>query len=347
MHSYKDYLIGEGETFKNALMRLNVLGADAVLFIVNEQEHLLGSLTDGDVRRGLLSGLSVEDSLPQFMHTQPRSIFRSGYSVLQIIEFRKLKYRIIPVLDDSGRVMNVINFNDVRSYLPLDVIIMAGGRGQRLSPETDSIPKPLLPVGGKPIIEYNIDHLINFGIENICISVGYLGQKIEDYFSAHRKTAAISYIHEESPLGTIGAASLAQNLKHEYVLVMNADILTNINFEEFFCEALAAEADLAVVSIPYSVNIPYAVLELEENRVCNLVEKPNYTYFSSGGIYLIKKSVLNLIPKGTFYNATDLIQNLLLLEKKVYSYSMVDYWLDIGKYDDFMKAQDDIHHIKF
>ena len=225
---------------------------------------------------------------------------------------------------------------------------MAGGKGQRLLPLTKNIPKPLLKVGNTPIIERNIDRLGIYGIDDITITINYLGDQLENYFGdGSQKGLNINYVWEDSPLGTIGAVSKIKDFQNDYILVMNSDLLTNIDFESFFMDFLEAEADLSILSIPYSVEIPYAVLETNNQRIVSLKEKPKYTYYSNGGIYLLKKSLLNRIPKDTFYNATDLIEQLISEDKFVKTYPLVDYWLDIGNHDDFNKAQADVHRIKF
>jgi NDP-sugar pyrophosphorylase family protein len=214
---------------------------------------------------------------------------------------------------------------------------------------TNDVPKPLLKVGDKTIIEHNIDRLVEFGIDDFWISVNYLGEKIEDYFSPRKhKNISINYVWENKPLGTIGAVSKIDDLKHKHILVTNSDILTNLDYEQFYLDFLKSNADLSIVSIPYNVNIPYAVLERDiKGQVKSFKEKPTYTYYSNGGIYLIKKSVLELIPKDSFFNATDLIEKLISLNKKVITYSFQGYWLDIGKHDDYKKAKEDINNINF
>jgi NDP-sugar pyrophosphorylase family protein len=226
---------------------------------------------------------------------------------------------------------------------------MAGGKGTRLQPLTNDIPKPLLPVGDKTIMEHNVDRLVEFGIDDFWFSVNYLGEKIKDFFgSGKEKNLSINYVWEDTPLGTIGAISKIDNLKHEDVLVTNSDILTNLDYEQFYLDFKRSNADLSIASIPYNVNIPYAVLEKDEDgTIRGFKEKPTYTYYSNGGIYLMKKSVFSLIPKNTFYNATDLIEKLLSINKKVVSFSLEGYWLDVGKHDDYKKAQIDINKIKF
>lgn len=347
MRNYKEYLINATDTLLVALKQLNVLGADGILFVTDSTNKLIGSLTDGDVRRGFLSGFTVDDLVTRFIQNEPKYIIESAYTINEIIEYRNTHYRIIPVLNKEHIIIDIINFRYNKSYLPVDAIIMAGGRGQRLSPITDTIPKPLIIIGGKPIIEHNVDRLISYGITNICVSIRYLGHQIKEYFNNKPKSGDITFVEEDIPLGTIGAASKIKHLKNDYVLVMNSDILTNIDYEDFYRDAINHHADLAIVSIPYTVNIPYAVLEMNGNEIKDFKEKPTYTYFSNGGIYLIKRELLEFIPTDQFYDATDLMQYLIHKGKKVISYSMLDYWLDIGKHEDYNKAKEDIKHIKF
>jgi len=236
----------------------------------------------------------------------------------------------------------------IRSYLPVDAVIMAGGKGTRLRPLTKNTPKPLLKVGPKPIMEHNLDRLALYGIDDFWISVKYLGNQIEDFFGdGSKKSISLKYVWEDKPLGTIGAVSKIDDFSHDYVLLTNSDLLTNLDYEHFFLDFKKNDADLAVVTIPYQVNVPYAVLETSNGHVINFKEKPTYTYYSNGGIYLIKKTALGYLPKEGFFNATDLMEKLIEEGKKVISYPLSGYWLDIGKHEDFEKAQRDLEQIKF
>ncbi len=347
-YNFKRHLISVQSTVKQALEKLDQLAADAILFVVDEEEKLIGSLTDGDVRRGLLKDLGVANRVEEFIQPNPKFIKIGEYDMEKIIAYRDANYRIIPVLDKDNVVVNVINFRFFRSYLPVDAVIMAGGRGQRLQPLTDTTPKPMLKVGDKPIIEYNIDRLALYGIDDFWISVKYLGEQIEEYFGqGEHKNVNIQYIRENEPLGTIGAISNIESFTNDYVIVLNSDLLTNLDYEDFFLDFLESGADFSVVSIPYDVSIPYAVLETSNRQVTSFIEKPTYTYYSNGGIYLMKKSMLESIPKNTFFNATDLMETLIGQGKQVNTYPLRGYWLDIGKHEDFKKAQEDIKHIKF
>lgn len=348
MRIYKDHLILSGSKVKEALLLLNELSQDAILFVVDADDKLIGALTDGDVRRGLIKGFTIESYIDEIIQANPRYIVKGENNLSKIIEYREGDFRVVPVVDENRKVLNVINFRNIRSYLPIDAVIMAGGRGQRLQPLTDSIPKPLLKVGNKAIMEHNLDRLALFGIDDFWVSVKYLGEQIENHFGkGNEKNVKIQYIWEQEPLGTIGAVSKIENFQHDYVLVTNSDLLTNIDYEQFFLEFTKHDADLAVLTIPYQVSIPYAVLETIDGDVKSFKEKPTYTYYSNGGIYLMKKDVLKYIPKETFFNATDLMEELIKNNLKVVSYPFVGYWLDVGKHEDFEKAQKDINYIKF
>jgi dTDP-glucose pyrophosphorylase len=348
MRSFKDHLFFSGSTIKQALIQLDILGKDAILFIINQEEKLIGALTDGDVRRGLIKGISIDDTLNSIIQGNPKFIRRGDCDINKVIEYRDGNFRILPVIDKDDKVVNVINFMTIRSYLPVDAVIMAGGRGLRLKPLTDATPKPLLKVGGKAIIEYNVDRLTLYGISEFWFSVNYLGEQIESHFENwNQHNININYVWEDQPLGTIGAVSKITNFSHDYVLVMNSDLLTNLDYEHFYLHFINQDADFSVVTIPYSVRVPYAVLETTNGQIKSFKEKPSYTYYSNGGIYLMKKSVLKFVPKDTYFNATDLMEILIKENQKVVSYPLLEYWLDIGKLEDFEKAQIDIEHIKF
>jgi len=348
MRSYKDHLLLDSCTIKEALLKLNILAGDAILFIVDGENRLIGSITDGDVRRGLLKGVSINNPVTKITQPNPKCIKRGDYDFKKIMDYRKRNYRVLPVIDKKNKIINVINFRLLRSYLPVDAVIMAGGRGTRLQPLTDTMPKPLLKVGDKAIMEHNLDRLALYGIDDYWFSINYLGEQIETFFgNGKNKNLDINYVWEDIPLGTIGAVSKINNFKHDTILITNSDILTNLDYEDFYIDFIEKDADFSVVSIPYKVNIPYAVLENENGNIKSFKEKPTYTYYSNGGIYLMKKELLDYIPKDEFFNATDLIECLIKENKNVISYPLSGYWLDVGKHEDYEKAQEDIKKIKF
>ncbi len=335
---------------KNALERLNTFGvSDALtLFILDAGNKLLGVITDGDVRRGLVNGLSIESNVTLMMNSNFKFLRKNDYSINELNGLRNAGIKLVPILDEFNVITRLINLQVTRSILPIDVLIMAGGRGERLKPLTNNTPKPLLNVGDKPIIEHNIDRLISYGVDSISISVKYLKEKIIDYCKdGSEKGISIHYIEESYELGTIGSLSMIKDPVHDDILIMNSDILTNIDFEDFYYHYKESGADMAVATVPYHIDLPYAILEIEEGKVISLKEKPRYTYFANAGIYIIKKGLLKMIPDQQFYNATDLMEKIVQQNFKLIQYPILGYWLDIGRINDYDKAQEDIKIIKF
>lgn len=331
---------------KQALEMLNNVPENLTLFVVNNDNQLIGSLTDGDIRRGLLSGLSIEDNVVKFMHSHFKFLKRNDFTLDQIRELRDRKIELVPMVDDNMHIVRLVDLIKCKSILPLEVIIMAGGRGERLKPLTNNVPKPLLKIGEKPILEHILLHLADYGIDSVHISINYLGQAIKDYFGNGEQLGLnIKYIEENIPLGTLGSAALAEDIRYNHVLVMNADILTNIDLENFFNEFLKADAAMSIASVPYKVNMPFAVLETAENRVLSFSEKPEYTYYTNAGIYLLRKDLLGRIPSQSVYHATDLMQDIINRNERLTQYSIRGFWMDIGRKEDFEKAQSEIKHL--
>lgn len=339
----KEHLIQVNETALVALERINNISSSRSLALfVLDGEECVGTLTDGDIRRGLLKGNTLQTTLETFVNKNFQFLRDDEDYFDQLTILREKEITLIPVLDRKNKITDVINLSTSISKLPLSVLLMAGGFGSRLKPLTDDTPKPMLIVGEKPIIEHNIDRLIKYGIKEFYISVKYLKEQIIDYFGdGSAKGIKITYIEEGEPLGTIGALSKINAIANETLLVMNSDLLTDLNFESFYRDFIGSKCKMLVLSIPYNVNIPYAVLESEQNKVKSFIEKPTYTYYSNGGIYLLSFSVKNKIPSNTFYNATDLMEELIQ-ENVLSHYTHKGYWLDIGKPKDFEQSQFDI-----
>lgn len=343
------HLLNYNKTAKEALIQLNLLASDSIIFVVDDENNLIGSLTDGDIRRGLINNLSINEKVVKFIQKNPKFLRKGAFDISYLIQLREKNFRIIPILDkNSNKIIRILNFRKIKSYLPIDVMIMAGGKGERLKPLTISTPKPLIKVGGKPIIEHNIDNIKSFGVEDFFVSVNYLGTQIEDFLNPLRNSNLnLKFVWESKPLGTIGSITLVNEFQHDYILLTNSDILTNLDYEHFFLDFIKNNADFSVVTIPYDVNVPYAVLETESNNILSLKEKPTFTFFSNGGIYLMKKELISLIPVNTLFNATDLIEILISEKKKVISYPFKGYWLDIGRHEDLDRANKDLEYINF
>lgn len=341
------HIIDKDASILDALRQLNAT-TNFTLFVVDENKKVVGAVTDGDIRRGLIAGASMNDAIYSICHKSFRYIDDKVKDTPSLFnEIKKSGITLVPYLDDCGCIKKLIDLRHTNALLPIDAVLMAGGRGERLSPLTDNCPKPLLPLGGKPIIEHNIDRILSFGISNITLSVRYLSNQLKEYFGDGTQLgASINYVEENSPLGTIGSVSLIEEFHNDTVLVMNSDLFTNIDLEEFYTHFIEAGADMSIASIPYNVSVPYAVMEFDGDKVKSLVEKPTYTYYSNAGIYLIKKSVLQQLEYGKHCDATDLMQRLIDKGDKVTSFPIVGYWIDIGRHEDYKKAQEFIKYVK-
>ncbi len=348
MNQWSQHLIPEGFSIKEAMMRLNELGiVNADVFVTDKAGRLLGSVSDGDIRRALISGAQTGDGVTTAMNAHC-TYAKGAYPDKDIVERCKARgIRFLPLVNEANTVTRVVDVDRLLGIVPVEAVIMAGGEGRRLRPLTDNLPKPLLPIGGKPIIEHNIDRLVKFGITNIHISINYLGHLLQEHFGhGELKNIHIGYIAEEKPMGTAGAIATVQSWQTEHVLILNSDVLTDIDYADFYKDFTASGADLAIAAIPYNVNIPYAVLEQGPgNEIIALAEKPTYTYYSNAGIYLARQTILKYIPADRSYDMTDLIDELMKRGHKVISYPIRGYWLDIGKMHDYEKAQEDIKHI--
>ncbi len=350
MKEYLEHIISDQSDAREALKKLEFIPQNnsRTLFVVNVNNVMRGSVTDGDIRRGLLNGREISESIVSFMNTDFKVVKEDENIIQKIAETKKLGIIFFPIVDENNKILKILDLQVINTVIPATAVIMAGGRGERLRPFTDTVPKPMLIVGDKPIIEHNIDRLIKYGISDIIISVRYLSEVIMEYLGdGSSKGVNITYMHEDDPLGTIGALGLIKGIKTEHILLMNSDVLTNIDFEDFFNHYLSNSSSMCIASIPYQVQVPYAVLDIKDNQILSFTEKPSYTYYSSAGIYFLNKELQNYIPRNEFYNATDLMQNLISKGKKVVHYPMLNYWLDIGKHQDFMKAQEDVQHLIF
>ncbi|GAQ14822.1 d-glycero-D-manno-heptose 1-phosphate guanosyltransferase [Myroides odoratimimus] len=342
------HTICKNKGVREALVKLDANAPSSILFVTDEENKLIGSLTDGDLRRGFIKGFDFNTSIIEFIQPNPVYIETGKYDLNAFDCYRKRNLKVIPILNIKKQIIDILDFNITSTLIPADAVLMAGGEGKRLRPLTENTPKPLLKVGEKPIIEYNIDRLINCGIKTINLSINYLGDQLIDYFGdGLSKGVSIQYVKEDKPLGTIGSILLVDDFHHDDIIVMNSDLLTNIDFADFYKMYKESGADMAVAATSYHVDVPYAVLEVNnDNQVNSLKEKPRYTYYSNAGIYILNKSLLKMIPSGEFFDITDLMERILEMNLKLVTYPINGYWLDIGKHDDFKKAQEDIKHIK-
>jgi len=341
------YIIKDTDTIREALVALDGNSHDwQTLFVVDESNRMVGTLTDGDIRRGLIHGSALEDSVRTVMHQDYKYIREGEYDAQKLKELRIHHILFVPVLDDDNHIMRVCNLIKYKNFLPVDAVLMAGGKGERLRPLTEKTPKPLLPVGGKAIIDHNIDRLISYGIKHINVTVNYLAEQLEEHFKNPFGEIQIQTVREPKFLGTIGSIKFIKKFYNDTVLVMNSDLFTNINYEAFYLHFKEHDADMSVAAVPYSVSVPYGIFKLEGKRnIKEIVEKPTYDYYANAGIYLIKSSALNLIPEDTMYHSTHLMEKLIDMGKKVIRFPLNGTWIDIGNPQEYKRANELVEHI--
>lgn len=345
MKDFSKNIIQYDASVIEAMKKLNEVPGSLTLFAVNEQNKLVGTLTDGDIRRGFINGLSLSDSVEKFMLKTFHKV-NNGFTVSDFKTAREKGIRLLPVLNDKEQIEKVYDLKKRKSILPLEAMIMAGGRGERLRPLTDIKPKPMLPLGNKPIIEHNIDRLISFGIEKIYISVKYLGQQIVDYLGdGSSKGITIEYVWDDQPMGTAGALSLVEKFKTDHILVMNSDLFTDADFEDLYLNTINHNAAMGVATVPYTTKVPYGIFTTNQQQITGLKEKPVYTNYANAGIYILGSKVLSKIPHNTFYNITDLMEKLIAENLTVIHNPIVGYWIDIGQHQDYTNAQEIVKHI--
>ena len=339
-----DHIISVSASMRRAAEQLNELsGRRAMtLLVVDASGRTVGTVTDGDVRRAIVRGAGLDTPIEELMNRSFAWLPADEVDPAAIRAFKERGIQFLPLLDAAGRAVRTIDLNEVRTLLPIDAVLMAGGRGERLRPLTLDTPKPLLTVADKPIIDYNVDNLRRYGVERIAVTVNYLAEQVEAHFASD---SSVRCVREPHYLGTMGAVKLVDDWRHDTVLVMNSDLFTNIDLEDFFLHFKQHGADMSVAAVPYSVNVPYGIFEIEGVRTIKGVrEKPSFHYYANAGIYLLKRSVLDLIPADAFFNATDLMNLLVARGQSVIRFPLSGYWIDIGKPEDFQKAQELVKH---
>lgn len=339
----EQHIISTEATLRDALRMLNDLsGRVMTLFAVDSDGVMRGTVTGGDLRRALLRGESIESPVSAAMHTDFRSLRVGQDDVMAIRQCRNLGIKLLPRLDGDGRIVSVLDLSKCRTKLPVTAIVMAGGKGERLRPLTANTPKPMLEVGGKPIIDYNIEALLSCGIDRIYITVNYLAESIERHVASKPEWAGkVVCVREPMPLGTIGSATLAKLPDEGYTIVTNSDILTTISYEDMYLHHTARRADITIAAIPYQVSVPYAILTVDandESRVKGLSEKPSYSFFANAGIYIFPNAMLRSLPDDRRTDATDLIDSAIAKDKTVTYYPINGTWIDIGSPVDFKHA---------
>ena len=347
MRSYKDILLKPTSTIKEALQIID-FGAMKIALVIDENEKLLGTLTDGDIRRGLLNGLSLDDAIETIVFKNPTvcSIEDTKEKILEIATEKKL-YQV-PIVDNTGKLVGIEIIDELLkpSIKTNRVVLMAGGLGTRLKPLTEHTPKPMLRVGDKPILETIILNFKKYGFVNIILSVNYKSEMIEAYFKDGSELGVnIEYVHEEKRMGTAGALSLMQEKLDEPFFVMNGDLLTNINFEYMMEYHLRHQAVATMGVREYDFQVPYGVVNVDGIEIQSIEEKPIHRFFVSGGVYILDPDVLQYIPKSEFFDMPTLFEALIAKKKRSISFPIREYWLDIGRMEEFERANSEYHKV--
>ena len=347
MKDYKNILLSPSSTIQEAL-KIIERGAMKIAIVVDENEKLLGTLTDGDIRRGLLGTLGLENSIESIVFKTPTvcKIDDTKEKILEIAVGKKL-YQI-PIVDNEGKLVGI---EEVDELLRLQqksnkVVLMVGGLGARLRPLTNATPKPMLKVGDKPILETIILNFKKYGFTEIILSVGYKSEIIEEYFGDGKKFGInIEYVHEEKRMGTAGALSLIREKLKEPFFVMNGDLLTNINFEHMM-DYHVSNCSIATMGVrEYDFEVPYGVVNIDGINITSVVEKPVHNFYVSGGVYILSLSSLKYIPQNEYFDMPTLFEKIIEEGKKSISFPIREYWLDIGRIEEFEKANNEYHKV--
>lgn len=341
----KSHILSPEATVKDALDAINYLsGGKMILFVTDTDDKVLGAVSGGDVRRALLRGVAITDNIRLAMNTNFTALDAEENAAEVVAEGKRRHLRLIPVTKE-GKLTDILDLDSLLAMLPVDAVLMAGGKGERLRPLTLHTPKPLLKVGGKPIIDRNIERLEEYGIKNIFVTVNYLGEQIEEHFAVRNAAEAAPFaevrcVREPRRLGTLGSLALVDGFKHDTVLVMNSDLLTNIDFDKMWRHHVSTGAAMTVGTVPYTVSVPYAIMRTDGTRILGLEEKPTFNYFANGGVYMMKRKLIDAIPAGEYLDAPDFIESLIAKGERVESFAIEGRWIDIGSPDDFRAANE-------
>ncbi|MFC5401727.1 nucleotidyltransferase family protein [Cohnella soli] len=316
-------------------------GTLQIALVVDDRKVLLGTITDGDIRRGLLRGESLNSSVTTILNNNPITAKMSDSHDYIFSLMKRKQLRQIPVVDYEGRVVKLELLDRIISTDKRDnwVVLMAGGLGSRLGALTKDTPKPLLRINNKPILEIILENFIASGFHRFYISINYKWEMIQDYFGdGSRWGVEIRYLHEKERLGTAGSLSLIKDKPQESLLVINGDLLTKVDFQHLLDYHNDMNAIATMCVRDYELQVPYGVIKVDSNKLTGIEEKPIQRYFINGGIYVIDPSVLEYIPSNTFFDMPTLFEQLIEKKRNTIVFPIREYWIDIGRLDDFERA---------
>jgi dTDP-glucose pyrophosphorylase len=331
----------------NDALRVIDIGRMQIALIVDEKDILLGTLTDGDIRRALLNGLDLNSPIENIIFKKP-TVAQEKDSKEKILNLALSKnLRQIPIVDNNNKILGIYEIEEfIKPKKKLNkVVLMVGGIGERLRPLTENTPKPMLQVGNRPILHTIVEKFSNCGFVDIVMCVNYKSKIIQDYFGDGKKFGVnIEYVQEDQKMGTAGALSLLKDKLNEPFFVMNGDLLTTLDFEKMLDFHLDNKSKATMCVRQYKFKIPFGVVSLNNENIVSLEEKPIHNFFVNAGIYVLDSECLEFIPN-KFYNMTSLFEKMVSNRKKTISFPMNEYWIDIGRLVDYEKANSEYHSI--
>ncbi|MBI4125581.1 MAG: nucleotidyltransferase family protein [Deltaproteobacteria bacterium] len=349
------FCISKNATTQEAIAKMNE-GRLGIVLVVDEDRRLIGTITDGDIRRAVLAKFPLSHLVTALLEQKTGTEYakplyalagQTKSEYLKILRQNALSH--LPIINGEKQVVALLTSDEfmVDSLASIDAVVMAGGRGIRLMPLTGDIPKPMLPVGEKPLLEIIIHKLRTAGIQKINVTTHHKPEKIKEYFGDGRDFGIdLNYVSEERPLGTAGALGLLENIQ-KTTLVINGDILTDVDFKAMFQFHREHNADLTVAVRVCELEVPFGVVECQGAQVKAIQEKPKVSLMVNAGIYLLEPHVYSYIPAGEQYHMTDLIQHLISKKINVISFPIHEYWIDIGAHAEYEKAQKEIERFNF
>lgn len=316
-----------------------------IALVVDERDRLLGTVVDGDIRRAVLRGTSLQSPVESAMKVNPVTAEADQTPEAYLNLMLSHKIQQLPLIGKAGELVALVLLKDIHAELAggLKAVIMAGGLGTRLRPLTDATPKPMLPVGDRPMMEHVLDRLRESGIHEVVVSTHYKGEMIQDHFGDGSSLGmTIRYVNEKQQHGTIGGLRLVREQFTEPFLVINGDVLTTLDFSAMRLFHHQHQAEMTVAVRKHDVHVPYGVVQVEGASVVGLDEKPTMSLFINAGIYLINPDVIDSIPEGRPFDATDLIVTLIRNQRRVEAFPVLEYWKDIGHHPDYEQANADL-----
>ena len=348
----KDIIVSPKITLRESLKKISQTG-EKCLFINDKNGKLLGTLSDGDIRKSILESFDLEESIEKIINKRPFYLVKNKFKISEVKKiFLKKKFDIIPIVLESGKIVDAITWDDVfrqkketkRQSLKIPAVIMSGGKGTRLEPFTKILPKPLLPINNRAVIERIIDKFLDYGVEDFFLTLNFKSLILKAFFEELNPNYSINFVKEKNPLGTAGGLSLLKDKLKETFFLTNCDIIINANYVDFYNFHKENKFDLTLVASTKEYTFPYGNCKLNKNGSLDKIdEKPKYDFLINTGFYILEPKIINHIPKNKRYDITTLIEDLKKAKAKIGVYPIDDdCWLDVGHWAEYNKTLNNI-----